>query len=191
MPEPESRHRPNRSSESGDPCPGRCGKPRWQGPTESLRRFTRSPAARESVQGRTSRRRSGAEAVSRAAPFQRGREPVVAPGPRGQLPARGGPGRCLRRVHGAHGRDSLIRDASRGRPPPGGGGVSLGSPAGLLTDLHGVFQRQRTLRGASPRLANVVLFQRLGAEALSFLKRCDSIAVSTFAVSSIFRVSRC
>jgi hypothetical protein len=44
------------------------------------------------------------------------------------------------------------------RLPPEGVRFSQGSPAGLITDLHGVFQRQRTLRGAPPRLA-----VRLGA----------------------------
>jgi hypothetical protein len=35
-----------------------------------------------------------------------------------------------------------------------------------------------------------VSFRESGAEALSFLKPCDSIAERTFPVSSIFRVSR-
>jgi hypothetical protein len=82
-------------------------------------------------------------------------EPFAAPGSRRGRSRGGGSGRCHRSLSGKHGREERIRDASRGRPPPGGGVVASESPAGLVTDLHGVFQRQRPLRGASPRLAPV------------------------------------
>jgi hypothetical protein len=155
MPEPVSPLRSSRSSISEGPCPSHRGKPWRRGPMGSLRWFTRSPAAEAGGERRRQRGMWPKPSPNPGAtPFQRGGgtrcRARIAPAAEA---VGGGSGRCHRSLSGVHGREERVRDASRGRAPPGGGVVFSGSPAGLVTDLHGVFQRQRTLRGASPRLA--------------------------------------